>query len=956
MFNKIIVTANPSFATKKESSFWTHFDRVCEREGWRLFKHSMRKIAEDPRTLILPARLSDVAGFLQHLPGAAENTRLPAWLNDRNFETIIEWERRRWQLHEVSPKLALGLTKLAWHVDHLFKTLRPAGTIVSNKIDHGTALFYFAAQYYGSKPIFFERSPLETFIVEDEGMFGESEIWSKYADEVRGGEARFLAQGRSCMAYLATNPDGFRPQEFDDPSSSIAAVRRAEGAKFFLPMDNTLWTGWAQEGHWQGELDHYPGTPTPSEAINHLARIAARHRGTLFIKKHPSDVQAYQITEPNVVVVDAPLNDLISACDTCINLLTKVAFVSAAMGKPTVTLGPNTVAASGGTFHADRLEDWESVIDASLAAGPEELAQKQEKVCNLMGWLDQRFYLDSTLPADFEKPSALSLLTKIAGSPAGQNAGSSLSALDHLFSATLARFANKKLWLSDEPDQTTSLTLVYDVTRLANTRLRHSGISRFAQALLTAFRTMPNVDLVPVMCKSEVLARGDFKNDLPGFSRYLGAEVYTPDQIDQRVKGRRAVYFSPYDELHDLGSANLPRVATVHDVLHLTASEWYFDPKARVHIDTVLASLGAEDTVVTVSEFTRMQLLRVKGIAPERVITVHLAADDAFCPAHSDDVARFRESLGLGDDPYFVLFGQFESRKNVPTTLSAIRAVTTDPTSRAKFVVIGSAIGTEALRKAIAHAGLPQDRIVFFAGPEDPEIAVAYSGACGMLYVSLAEGFGLPVIEAMKCSCPVVTSAVTSIPEVAGDGVLYVDPYDVKQIAAAILALEGSASLRRELGQKALRRSAEFTWHRTAEGILSAARTAALRGPSPPIGMLAASGVELAQLRANFEALSDFAAELEQRLAAGGRPLVLPAGNDLLDRLSEANDPDSARLVLTTVGTGLLLDGGVMSGRMNGDVKLRDTVARALAALPEDDKHRRQYLRVTQRFARVASS
>lgn len=946
MYDKIIITANPSYATRKEANFWLHFDRVCEQEGWRLFKHSMRKIADDARTMILPARLSDVAGFIRNLPYPDTPDRLPEWLSEKNFATIVEWEKRRWQLTEADPRVPQGLTRLAWHVDHLFQTLRPAGTIVSNKIDHGTALFYWAAQHYGSKPIFFERSPLETFIVEDRGMFAESEIWTQYAAEIQDGQLRYLAQGQARMAYLSQNTDGFRPQKFADPSAAATLLHQTKGPKFFLPMDNTLWTGWAQDAHWQGVIDHYPGTPTPSAAINRIARIAAKHGGTVFLKKHPSDVQDYQITEPNVVTVDAPLEDLISQCDTCVCFLTKVAFVSTAMGKPTVTLAPNTIAASGATFHAEHPDDWDTAIEASLKASKADLEQRQQKLCNLLGWLDRRFYVDATLPADFDKPGAASLLNRIAASPAGQQAGLSLSALDQQIAGVMQRFTAKKDWLKQVQTRSAPLHLVFDVSRLANTKLRHSGISRFAHTMLSLLKDMPGVKVVPVLFKPDILKRGDYADNLPGFSDYLGAEVITADQVAVRLKGHQGVYFSPYEDLYDLAPLNLPRVATVHDVLHITSSEWYLDPKARTHIDTVLNSIGPDDMVVTVSEFTRMQLLRVKDIAPDRAVTVHLAAEDVFHPMPATKVKAFRKEMGLGDAPYFVLFGQFEFRKNVPTTLSAIRAVTMDPSSRAKFVVIGSAVGTDALRKALAASGLPADRIVFLSGPEDEMIATAYSGACGMLYVSLAEGFGLPVIEAMKCGCPTITSAVTSIPEVAGDGVLYVDPYSVKQIAEAILALEGSESLRKQLGRKALARSAQFTWKKTAEGILRVARDAASRDATAPRSRSTTSSTpELEQLTANFRALHAHAQKLEARLAAPAVPKLAESG-DPLERLAASPAAEAGVLLLRSCASALLLDPVSGLNRLDTDPALAAAVARALAALPEGDALRGHFQRV----------
>lgn len=828
-FNRIIITANPSFATDLEANFWKHFDRVCEREGWRLFKHSMRRIPEDPRTMILPARLSDVAGFLKFGPTDSTSEALPNWFSRENFDLIVEWEHKRWQLPEFEPKVPLGLCRLAWHVDRLFNRLKPAGVIVSNKIDHGTALFYWAALYYGSEPIFFERSPLETFIFEQRGMFAESEVWTRYPKEVLGNRADLIKTGMIHAKFLSANTDGFRKQDFSKNSDVSKFLAGLPKPIIFLPMDNILWTGWAQNNHWQGTVDHFKGTPNPVDSIRRIGEIASELGGSVVVKKHPSDVQSYDGINGPVHFVDAPIETLAKTADVTVAFLTKVAFVTAAMKRPTVVLAPNTVAAGPTCIFEKATAGWKQAILKALALDSDAIEKMWEELCALLGWLDRHFYLDPTLPADLSKPSSQDLFMRVLSSEAGLRAGLTASALDNLISETLGIFGQRREWMSNPKNGPKPIKVFYDVSRLANTRLAHSGISRFVSNTLALLRNDPEVKVIPFMSKPAMLDRGVFKGKPKDFSESIGGGLVDVSQIAAQASKEDSVYFSPYEELSDLPGIWLPRVATVHDVLHVTSSEWYLDPKLRAHIDAVLNSIAPQDNILTVSEFTRMQLLRVKNLDPEKVETVHLAAGHSFAPKAKSEVVRFLDLHGLRDRPYFVLFGQFEFRKNVATTLAAIRAYTQKHPSGASFVIVGSAVGTDAMRNAVARAGIDPSRTVFLSGPSDDELALAYSGAAGMLYISLAEGFGLPICEAMACGCPVVTSSITSIPEVAGDAALYVDPFNASEIAEAIATLAGSNSLAARLRSVALAKATQFSWDRTAAGIVRLSRNALAR-------------------------------------------------------------------------------------------------------------------------------
>lgn len=211
-----------------------------------------------------------------------------------------------------------------------------------------------------------------------------------------------------------------------------------------------------------------------------------------------------------------------------------------------------------------------------------------------------------------------------------------------------------------------------------------------------------------------------------------------------------------------------------------------------------------------------MDLVMHNFAKPQQITTVYLAAEDTFTPAPEVAIKRFREENGL-NRPYFVLFGQFEFRKNVPTTLSAIRRAVLDKGSKSQFLIVGSGINAEAMQRELERADLPLETVRFVASPDDETLALAYSGARGTLYVSLGEGFGLPIAESLACGCPSITTAVTSVPEVARDAALYVDPRSPDQIADAIVALERSDSLYAQLSAAALTSAARFSWDRTVE-------------------------------------------------------------------------------------------------------------------------------------------
>ncbi|HBY45257.1 MAG TPA: glycosyltransferase family 1 protein, partial [Chloroflexi bacterium] len=209
---------------------------------------------------------------------------------------------------------------------------------------------------------------------------------------------------------------------------------------------------------------------------------------------------------------------------------------------------------------------------------------------------------------------------------------------------------------------------------------------------------------------------------------------------------------------------------------------------------------------------------------PERVVTVPNGVGDEMRPLGADEVAAFRARQGL-TGPTLLFLGTLQPRKNLETLLRAW-ARTAGETGW-QLVVAGAAgwhhepIFDLARELGIADAV----RFVGFVPPED--LPLWHNAADAFVYPSLYEGFGLPLLEAMACGTPVVTSETPALREVVGNAGLIVGPRDVPALAQALLQLAREPELREELAARGLRRASEFSWRRTAAETAAVYRAAA---------------------------------------------------------------------------------------------------------------------------------
>ena len=207
-------------------------------------------------------------------------------------------------------------------------------------------------------------------------------------------------------------------------------------------------------------------------------------------------------------------------------------------------------------------------------------------------------------------------------------------------------------------------------------------------------------------------------------------------------------------------------------------------------------------------------------IAPEKVTVVYNGVNEEFKPVNESVKADTRKRLSDGK-PYFIFVGALHPRKNLARLFQAFDFFKEQHKTDIKLLVVGNKkYWTKEIQKA--YQGMRHSKEIEFSGRMSAaELRTAVASALAMTYVSYFEGFGLPIIEAFRCDTPVVTSNVTSMPEVAGDAALIVDPFSVKSIAEGLEKIALDPELRTELIHKGKKRRELFTWDNSAAKLWS---------------------------------------------------------------------------------------------------------------------------------------
>ena len=346
---------------------------------------------------------------------------------------------------------------------------------------------------------------------------------------------------------------------------------------------------------------------------------------------------------------------------------------------------------------------------------------------------------------------------------------------------------------------------------VAASEKKGSGLSVFTRNLISSLRSVAPAEFEFEVMTS-ALAEG---RKITTLNRLFWENVTLPARVlKASVKLLHVPAFAP--SLIKVSKL----VVTVHDLIGMLFPNQMGMPSA-IYWGKWLPSMAKKADIIIADSFqTKMDLVTKLRIAEKKIRVIYLSGHEEFKSGIStSQISEVRQNLGI-TERYFLFVGSLEPRKNLERVLEAFSRLSKESSQNNdyQFVIVGS--------KAFAHGKYFQDmlkkllldsnRIIATDYIDQESLNSLYCGALGLIFPSLYEGFGMPILEAMGAGCPVLTSNLTSTPEVAGDASLLVNPYEVGEILDGMRALGANDGVRSKLRQNGYEQIKKFSWEKTA--------------------------------------------------------------------------------------------------------------------------------------------
>ncbi len=365
--------------------------------------------------------------------------------------------------------------------------------------------------------------------------------------------------------------------------------------------------------------------------------------------------------------------------------------------------------------------------------------------------------------------------------------------------------------------------IVIDVSAAVNSK---AGLGRYAETLVTHLRSTqvgPRLHLFYNRRPGGVLPQS-----LEGFPARRVSLGYKPWRLivwlahlthlpfDRLLPANTALFHATEHLLPPLRS--IPTVLTVHDLIFERFPQYHkrLNRLFLTHAMPLFARRAT--TIITISQASRRDLVALYGVSPQKIHVIYEAPAPHFRPQPAAVVEAVRRRYGL-PERYILTVGTIEPRKNLSRLLAAFERVHAQGLVDT-LVIVGQRgwLYEDFLQRLVESPA--RDAVILPGFVPDTDLAAMYTGATVFALPSLYEGFGLPVLEAMACGAPVLTSRAGALPEVGGDAALYVDPEDEEAIAAGLERYLRDSELRAEMRERGFKQADQFSWERTAQETL----------------------------------------------------------------------------------------------------------------------------------------
>ena len=345
-------------------------------------------------------------------------------------------------------------------------------------------------------------------------------------------------------------------------------------------------------------------------------------------------------------------------------------------------------------------------------------------------------------------------------------------------------------------------------------KLRDFGIGTYIRNILIELSRLDQETEYVVLCRPDDVESGD----VLGHNFRMVPETAPTYSIAEQFRIPLALARERVRLVHEPHYVLPPAircrsVVTIHDCIHLMFPQYLPGKLAYVYAKGSMWSATRQaDRVLTVSEASKRDILRFFDIPADKVAVIYNAIDERFLAGPDTrrmDLTRQRYQL---DHPFVLYVGNIKPHKNIERLVEAFAIARRSGPDNLKLIIIGDELSKYPVLRQSVHRHKLDKHVRFLGFQPQETLAAFYRLARAFVFPSLYEGFGLPPLEAMACGTPVVTSNVSSLPEVAGDAALLVDPYDAEAIAAGIVRAVTDEALRADLIARGLARARQFSW------------------------------------------------------------------------------------------------------------------------------------------------